>query len=155
MKNLYILQFIQSVQLNNFQYSHKVMQPSQPLNSITFLSPHKEATYPLELLSIAPQCHEPQATASLLYLWTSLLRAFHMCGIMQYVIFVTGLLCLACRFLFHPLCTMYQYFIPFFFIDCFFIQTCHILFTHSGPDRQLGCFHFLGIANDAAVNIYV
>ena len=55
----------------------------------------------------------------------------------------------------HPCCTMYQYSIPFYGWIIFHCMDIPHFVIHSSVDRYLGCFHFLAIMNNGALNICV
>lgn len=85
-------------------------------------------------------------------LWICLFQTFHTNGIRQYVTFF----CLVSSgTMFHIYCSMNQYFISFYCQIIFCCMAYHILFIHSPVDRNLGCFHFLPIMNNAAVKTHV
>ena len=38
---------------------------------------------------------------------------------------------------------------------CVIVWTPHVLFIQASSDGQLGCFHYLAVTNNAAVNVHV
>lgn len=105
----------QNVQLNNFEYIHRHVQPSLQSNFRTFSSPQKEILYSLAItpLSPLPAPNPKQPLISFLSLQICPFWTFTEMEAHDMWSFVTGLFLLAHVFEVHLCCSMNQNFLLF------------------------------------------
>lgn len=131
------------------------MPPSPLSYSRTFLSfpkgtPCPSAVTPCLLLSLIPQPLQP--LARFLSPWICLLQAFLGLGTQWHVVSVTGFfLSTDCSRFIHVAGRISS---GFLFMAEWnpIVRTDHTLFILSSADRRLGCFYFLAVGINAAMN---